>query len=155
MGAAGIYTVPVGSVDKPTISTNYLVATGNSSANVYRSLTTSSGTDTNYRYIFAKDGSGNIGFYKLATDYSRTVDETTYYYHELAAHKAYLETSTDYTPTGSGGAPMLRLDFDEENNTTDVEAIKENDTIKKFFRDGQLLILRNGITYDSLGRIVR
>ena len=44
---------------------------------------------TKYRYIFAKNGSGDIAFYKLTSD------------HTLAAHKAYLETPDDIRPANA------------------------------------------------------
>ena len=81
-----------------------------------------------YRYIFAKKGDETPAFYKLAEDYSRTIDETTMYYHELAAHKAYLETVEDIQPSTSGNdtsgndksfkGPSIRLIF--SNGTTAI-----------------------------------
>ncbi len=62
---------------------------------------------TKYRYIFAQKGTDEPAFYKLSENYSRTKDETTVYYHDLGAHKAYLETTDDITPTN---APLM-LDF--------------------------------------------
>ena len=51
-----------------------------------------------FHYIFAKKktGDANIGFYKLTSA------------HTLDAHKAYLETTDDITPTNN--APLM-LDF--------------------------------------------
>ena len=56
--------------------------------------------DSNFRYIFAKKktGDANIGFYKLNSD------------HTLGANKAYLETTTDITPSGAGSRGIT-LDF--------------------------------------------
>ena len=111
-GDAGTYEVPV--TESATYqNTDYLKATGDYSADV----TASAGST--FHYIFAKKGSGTPAFYKLATDYSRTTTEkegdiesgTVVNYHKLAAHKAYLETSIDITPSTSGNAPSIMLDF--------------------------------------------
>ena len=80
----------------------------------------------------------------------------------VPAHKAYLL----YNFSGSSlDAPTLRLDFDEENNATNLKNLDSTDNAvhsganralgKKFIENGQLLILRDGITYDLLGRIVK
>ena len=67
----------------------------------------------------------------------------------IGAGKAYLNLA------GMSLAPdALRLDF-EENNATQLEALAENENVVKFFQNGQLYILRDGITYDTMGRIVR
>ncbi len=74
-------------------STNYLKAqVGEGTVNASES------GDTKFRYIFAKYNS-EIGFYKLTTD------------HTLGAHKAYLETETDITPTA--GSRGIALNFDD------------------------------------------
>ena len=130
-GTAGTYNIPV-TATEPTWNDafNNLRYTGDYNDNkVYRSVYSdySDGDDDNnesttteeykiknyFRYIFAKKES-NIGFYKLGTDYSRTESETTVYYHLLGAHKAYLETATDFTPSGSSGARVALTFSDEE-----------------------------------------
>lgn len=103
-------------------------------------------TEGTYHYIFAWDKTNlsSVGFYYLEAD------------HTLAANKAYLETTENYTPQqAQGGAPMLRLDFGEENNTTSVEAIEQTAPCKKWMENGQLYILRDGVTYDIMGRIIK
>ena len=121
-GNAGTYEIPVVSTEEEYPSTNYLKPSGDYAKAVFCSNKTKDGTDTNYRYIFAKKSS-DIGFYKLATDYSRvTTSEEKYestvssgstvYYHVLAAHKAYLETTTDITPSSSL-ARAITLNFDD------------------------------------------
>ncbi len=130
-GPAGTYDVPVAN-EEPEWNEDfyYLRYSGDYNGNwVYRSAYSgySDGSDeetetktkikTYYRYIFAKDNSDQIGFYKLATDYERTVGESTVYYHVLAAHKAYLETPEDIAPTGS--APVMLMFNDSE--TTGIE----------------------------------
>ena len=68
---------------------------------------------------------------------------------DLSAHKAYLAVST------GAGAPARFWVEDEENNATDIQNIEANEKAVKYFENGQLLILRDGITYDALGRIVK
>ena len=82
-GEAGTYDVPVTteSVDYPAQYLQGQVGQGIVKA--------SESGDTKFRYIFAKNSSGDIGFYKLTAD------------HTLAAHKAYLETDTDITSASS------------------------------------------------------
>lgn len=112
-GAAGTYTVPVGDEGWPSITTNYLKPTGDYNGMVYRSQYSGyTGEDNvdniknNYRYIFAKNSSDVIGFYKLTTD------------HTLAAHKAYLETPTDITPASA----RVALVFSDEAEATGISA---------------------------------
>ena len=137
-GTAGTYNIPVAASEPEWVDAfNNLRYTGDYDGNwVYRSAYSeySDGNSSNdeetstdeykiknyYRYIFAKNGS-DIGFYKLATDYSRTVDANIVYYHVLNAHKAYLESTSDIQPTA--GAPILLL-F-EGSNTTAINAIQE------------------------------
>ena len=67
----------------------------------------------------------------------------------IGAGKAYLNLA------GISLAPdALRFEL-EENNATQLEALAENENVVKFFQNGQLYILRDGITYDTMGRIVR
>lgn len=101
-GEAGTYTVPVGSEGWPSISTNYLKATGDYSAEVAAS------TSGKFHYIFAKkkESSDEPGFYKLTAAYT------------LGAHKAYLETTTDITPNNA----RVALVFSDEAETTGISA---------------------------------
>lgn len=82
-GPEGTYDVPV------TESSNYPDATYLKGQVGEGTVKASESGDTKFRYIFAKNSSGEIGFYKLTAD------------HTLAAHKAYLETDTDITPASS------------------------------------------------------
>jgi CRISPR/Cas system-associated endoribonuclease Cas2 len=124
-GTAGTYNIPV-TATEPTWNdafSNLRYAGDYNGNKVYRSQYSDYSGDasedeqtkikTYYRYIFAKKES-NIGFYKLGIDYSRTESETTVYYHLLGAHKAYLETATDFTPSGSSGARVALTFSDEE-----------------------------------------
>ena len=106
-GNAGTYEVPA-TENATYLDPDYLKATGDYSANVAAS------TVGTYHYIFAKDSEGNIGFFNLSTNYN------------LAAHKAYLETSTDIKP-GSGSSSRIALVFDD-GDTTGIQEL-ENSSI--------------------------
>jgi len=132
-GTPGTYDVPVAASEPEWVDAfNNLRYSGDYNNNwVYRSKYTeyTDGNDTNdestttdeykikhyYRYIFAKNKSSEIGFYKLATDYTRTDGENTVCYHLLAAHKAYLETPTDITPTADARVALV---FDDDMTTS-------------------------------------
>ena len=105
-GDAGTYDIPVGSENWPTITTNYLKPTGGSSVTVVAS------TSSTFHYIFAKHNS-DIGFYKLTAD------------HTLAAHRAYLETDTDITPTSA----RISLVFDD-GETTIINGVQDRQAEK-------------------------
>ena len=94
-GDEGTYDIPV-TEEAEYPSTNYLKATADYAADLTASA------EGEYRYIFAKKDE-KIGFFKLASAYT------------LAAHKAYLETATDVTPT-SGNA-RIALIFDDDTTT--------------------------------------
>ncbi|MBR3646926.1 MAG: bacterial Ig-like domain-containing protein [Paludibacteraceae bacterium] len=65
----------------------------------------------------------------------------------VPAHKAYLNT-------GAATAPSLRIVF-AENNTTDIKNLDANENAVKFFENGKLFILRDGVVYDAMGKMVR
>lgn len=145
-GAEGTYDIPVSATEPDWIDAfSNLRYTSDYDGNwVYRSAYSDySGTDDNatkiktyYRYIFAKDNSNNIGFYKLATNYSRSKDESTVYYYELGAHTAYLETSTDVTPTADARVALLFSD-DETTAVQTIEAIERPQSDKIYNISGQ------------------
>lgn len=142
VGAEGTYTVPV-TTEAEYPSTNYLKATSDYATMVYRSAyeTYSDGNDSNndetdteeykiknyYRYIFAKDSENNIAFYKLVTDYT------------LGAHKAYLEYSTDVTPTAGARVSLLFSD-DETTAVQTIEAIERPQSDKIYNISGQQVV---------------
>ena len=67
----------------------------------------------------------------------------------MPAGKAYLRIP------GQGQAPSaFRIVF-EENNATDINSIEESDKAVKFIENGQLYIMRNGVVYDAVGRLIR
>lgn len=68
----------------------------------------------------------------------------------LAAYKAYIAAGS--VPSG---APGIRFIIEGENNATNIDNIEAKDKVVKFIENGRVLILRDGITYDALGRIVK
>ena len=52
-------------------------------------------------------------------------------------------------------APGRREIILGENTTTSIEAIDANQNTLKYFENGQLRIVRDGVTYDAIGRIVK
>lgn len=132
-GTQGDYDVPVAAEAPEWLDDfNNLRYSGDYDNNkIYRSVYSdySGGGDdetnikTKYRYIFAKNGS-NIGFYILPTDYSESGNP----YHILNRHKAYLETGTNLTPSGTGGA-RVALIFDDGEATTSIQAVEKKQVV--------------------------
>ena len=96
-----------------------------------------------------------VSFYLLANNGGTAQFEniSSYVYSNLflfiPEERAYLDLS------GASMAPnALGIDLGE-NNATKLEALAETDKAVKFIENGQLYILRDGITYDTMGRIVR
>lgn len=103
-GIAETYTVPVTAEANASYpSTNYLKQMANGG-----NVKASKSGDTKFRYIFAKNNS-EIGFYKLTSDYT------------LEAHKAYLETDFDITPTGDSARVLMVFD---DGQTTSIDNIQ-------------------------------
>lgn len=121
-GAEGTYTVPVGGEGWPSITTNYLKPTGDYGANVAASI------EGTYHYIFAKNNSNKIGFYKLAEDFTEGGNP----YHVMSAHKAYLETTDDITPETSTSRVALVFD---DGETTGIQEL-ENSSIEELNHSG-------------------
>lgn len=94
---------------------------------------TSIGGDSKYDYILV-DGS----FYRAESG-------------TVAAGKAYLHL--DSAP--AAGAPSILRIEDEENNATNIQNIDDNVKVVKFVKNGQLLIKRDGVVYDTMGRVIR
>ena len=67
----------------------------------------------------------------------------------IPAYKSYILASS------MSSAPTIRFEFEEENNATNIENIAANEKAVKFIENGRILILRDGITYDALGRAIR
>lgn len=120
-GSEGVYAIPVTTESVSAPTTNYLKATGDDATEVAAS------TDGTYHYIFAKHNS-DIGFYKLAAA------------HTLAAHKAYLETDTDITPTSSP-ARGVTLDFGD-GTTAILKVIRDESVNPNTIEDGKYYTLQ-------------
>ena len=108
-GDEGAYEVPV------TTSATYMAE--NNLKQMVNGGTVAASTDSKYHYIFAKNSSGDIGFYKLTAD------------HTLAAHKAYLETDTDITPASAVKGLVLVFDDNQETAIQSVEEMKPEKNI--------------------------
>lgn len=109
-GNAGTYEVPV-TTEAQYPSPNYLVATSDYSTEVAASTT------EEYHYIFAKDDTNGIGFYKLTAN------------HTLAAHKAYLKTAVDITPSSA------RIDLLFDGVTTAIDNVNDNEIVNSKYYD--------------------
>ncbi len=80
-----------------------------------------------------------VGFYKVNKSY-------------LKEHKAYVK----YVGTPSSAPKRMRFVFEQENTATGMECIQPSDvSCQKVLRDGQLIILRNGVEYNANGQIVK
>ena len=145
-------TVPAGEglMIKGTAGDEFAISVAESgtaiSGNLLKGQTTTSivaaSTSGTYHYIFGYKTSSpsTCGFYNLENGI------------ELAAGKAYLETEDALT---QAGAPAVIRILDEENNATSIEAIGSEDKAIKFIENGQIYILREGVVYDALGRVIR
>ena len=56
--------------------------------------------------------------------------------------------------TGPENAPALRI-VEVSNDATDIQSIEGQEKAVKFIENGRILILKDGVTYDAMGRIVR
>ncbi|MBR3648045.1 MAG: InlB B-repeat-containing protein [Paludibacteraceae bacterium] len=92
------------------------------------------GMDGKYRYVLSYQNE-QTAFFKYGGAY-------------MPANKAYLQLDAE------ASAPALRI-VEGENNTTDINAIEASEKAQKFFENGQLFILRDGVVYDATGRAVR
>lgn len=99
------------------------------------------GIQAKYHYVFGYEDSSTFGFYNLT---SATL---------IPVGKAYLETTSALTP--AVGAPAIIRIIDEENNATSIERLDGKTDAIKFIENGQIYILREGVVYDALGRIVK
>jgi hypothetical protein len=100
-------------------------------------------TGSAYNYILS-NGAEGVGFYQVR-------DNTC----SVAPYRAYL--SCGYNPgTTPSSAPKMRIVF-RENTTTGVENTEaaKFGGASKFLRNGQLIILRNGVEYNANGALVK
>ena len=66
-----------------------------------------------------------------------------------------LNANRVYIPIPYGGAPSIRFIIEGEETTTDIKGIKESENAVKFFENGQIYIMRNGVVYDATGRAIK
>jgi hypothetical protein len=59
-----------------------------------------------------------------------------------------------FTYDGASSAPQVNFSIDGESQATGIETV-EAEGVVKFIENGVLLIKKNGITYDALGRVIR
>ena len=71
----------------------------------------------------------------------------------LHANTAYIVLGS-VSPTLAPGRPVLEIPM-SPNNATNIEAIDASENAVKYIQDGKLYILRDGVTYDAIGRIVK
>lgn len=72
----------------------------------------------------------------------------------IGENRAYLSMSAASPYTPAPGHRVIELSA-ETDNATNIENLNNADNVVKFLENGQLLIKRDGITYDALGRIVK
>ena len=130
-GSAGTYNIPV-VASSNTDLTNDLVAVTADDTDVEAAAT----GYTNY--VLCKQN-GKVVFAPIGATKAT-----------LNKGQAYLQIAT-----GELGAPSVIRLVDDENNATSVENIESAEQVHKFFQNGQLFILREGVTYDALGRIFK
>lgn len=111
----------------------------NVSANKLVGVTEETEIDANTGYVLM--ASPSLGFYKNANAFT------------LGANTAYLPVGFDESTPDA--APSAFRIVDEVNGATDIQNIEANEKAVKFIENGRILILRDGITYDALGRKVR
>ena len=69
---------------------------------------------------------------------------------DVTSTKAYLQI-----PVGGQGAPAVLRIVEGENNATAMENLDAAENTTKFIRNGVLYIIRNGVTYDAMGKQVK
>lgn len=80
-----------------------------------------------------------VGFYKVNKSY-------------LKEHKAYVK----YVGSQDSAPRRMRFVFEQENTATGMESIQPSAvSCQKVLRDGQLIILRNGVEYNANGQIIK
>ena len=99
-------------------------------------------TDDNFNYVLNKQG-GNVAFYQVR-DNSCSVP----------AYRAYLSCTHDASDNGANFAPKMRIVF-HKDATTGIESQELKANSQKLIRNGQILIIRDGRTYNALGTEVK
>ncbi|MBO7546018.1 MAG: InlB B-repeat-containing protein [Paludibacteraceae bacterium] len=108
-------------------------------------LSPTSATVDEGNYILYKKG-GDADYQVYTVDASATVTCPQY--------RAYIDLSGVGEVVTAPGVRIIEI-ANEENNATNIEDLNDSMKTIKFFENGQVLILRDGVVYDALGRIVR
>ncbi len=74
----------------------------------------------------------------------------------LPANRAYIDMASvpEYNPSQAPGVRIVEIALNE-NNATDIQNIEGCEKAVKFFQNGNLYILRDGVVYDAMGKMVR
>lgn len=99
-------------------------------------------TDDNFNYVLNNQG-GNVAFYQVR-DNSCSVP----------GYRAYLSCAHDASNNGANFAPKMRIVF-HKDATTGIESQELKANSQKLIRNGQILIIRDGRTYNALGTEVK
>lgn len=102
--------------------------------------------DNSYFYGLSLNAAGetsSVGFYWMNETGAAFTNGT---------HKAYLKLAKSLF---SNQAPAHFFFEDEEQTATGIEAIETVEQATKFVENGKIVVLRNGVKYDVVGRIVK
>jgi hypothetical protein len=111
---------------------------------------------TDFDELTTAPGEGEYYFYglSLAAEPNDTPESVGFYWMEdggaafvNGAHKAYLAL-----PVSNSLAPAILFN---ENGATNIENLDGNEKVVKFVENGRVLIRKNGVVYDAMGRVVR
>lgn len=116
--------------------------TGNLLVGCQTATTVEYNSNSGYNYVLVNNGGTGNFQHIVSGDYGSV---------EIPAGKAYLSLSA--APSGSS-PDRLRI-VEAEENATNIEAFEANDNVGKFFENGQLFIMRDGVVYDVTGRVIR
>ena len=74
----------------------------------------------------------------------------------VVAYRAYIDMGLvpNYNPSSAPGRPIIAMPLGE-NGATSIDAIEASEKAVKFVENGKLLIKKNGVVYDTTGRVVR
>ena len=97
-----------------------------------------------YNYVL-NAGTDGVAFYQV-------LDESC----SVAPYRAYLSCAHNANAGGANLAPRMRIVF-RENTTTGVDNIESAKIggSRKILRNGQLIILRNGVEYNANGQMTK
>ncbi len=127
-GAAGNYDFAYSAEEPVSVVTNY-----------FKGCLVATAVEASTKYVLSPESTPGDCVFGL---YAGTT---------LGAYKAYM----DATDRPAGAPDRIQFIIEGENNATNIEDIESAGKAVKFIENGRILILRDGITYDALGRIVK